>query len=280
MRVYVSADIEGVAGVTVADDIFEGRPGYDRAASLLRGEVLAAVRGARDAGAREVIVRDAHGSAANLSAEGWPAGVRLLSGWADTDGYAMVQGIGSAPDLAVDALVLVGYHAGSEHDRGNLAHTLSPEVIHRVEIDGRACNEAVLVALEAGEAGVPVVALSGDRWCVEEFAAWSPRTVAVVAKTGLGHEAALHRRPEDVRDAIYAAVQEGLALGVEPLRLGAPAELRVRFAHRRQAQVAALVPGAERDGDTVAIRVEDGRAAARMVELLLRLGGTAGGVGT
>ena len=139
-----------------------------------------------------------------------------------------------------------------------------------------------LLALEAGAAGVPVVALSGDRWCIEEFAAWAPDTPAVVTKTGLGHEAALHEQPERVRSAIREAVLEGVRNRelIAPLRLGGPAELRVRFAHRRQAQVAALVPGAERQGDLVAVRVEDGRAAARMVELFLRLGSTAGGVGT
>lgn len=271
MRVYVSVDIEGIAGVTGWQDCSEGRPGYPRAVEYMRGEALAAARGALAAGAEEVVIRDAHGSALNLPAAGWPPGCRLLSGWADRTGYDMVEGI----DSTFDALVLVGYHGGAGAEGGILAHTMSSSIVREVRVAGLRANEAVIAALRAGACGVPTACCAGDAACVAEVQAWLPGIATVTTKAGLGFECGLHRRPEDVSAEIERVVGDALAAPVlpPPFHLDGPVDLEMSLTDRRAAEVAAMLPGCAFDHLSATVRTScaDGRAVATTIELWLRL---------
>ena len=132
MKIYVSVDIEGICAVNERAALMPGGHGYERACRLMKAEALAAVAGAqaahKDSGAEDdlvITVRDAHGTGANLDAEGWPEPVRLITGWSDYTGYAMVEGL----DLSYSAVVLVGYHGGAGAPHGVLAHTMSGRTI-------------------------------------------------------------------------------------------------------------------------------------------------------
>ena len=144
MKVYVSADIEGIAGVTHSDETEIGKPGYE------------ACEGAAQAGAREILVKDAHDTGRNLTPADLPPGTELHRGWASHP-LAMVEGL----DPSFAGLLLVGYHAPAGSVGSPLAHTLSPQ-LHAVTINDRPASELLLVAHSAAYVGVPLLFVSGD----------------------------------------------------------------------------------------------------------------------
>ena len=149
MKVYISADIEGVAGVVTAE---QGRPGhgdYDRARRLMTEEVNAVIEGALAGGASDILVNDAHGSMTNLLPELVHPKARLLLGRPKP--FGMFAGL--ADDHAV--VFCTGYHAGAGQF-GGLAHTTNSAAFRRIEIDGTAMSEASLYGAYAGERGIPV----------------------------------------------------------------------------------------------------------------------------
>ncbi|HJR34563.1 MAG TPA: M55 family metallopeptidase, partial [Gemmatimonadales bacterium] len=156
LKVFISADMEGIAGVVTADQL--GPPGfeYERFRGFMTAEVLAAIQGARDAGATTIVVADAHGNGQNLLIERFADDVTVIRSWPRPLG--MMQGI----DSSFSAAVFIGYHAGTTNPAGVRAHTLSSATLTSVALNGIAVPEAGLSAAIAGHFGVPVVAVSGD----------------------------------------------------------------------------------------------------------------------
>ena len=241
MRVLVSVDIEGIAGVSRAEQTLSSGEDYGTARRLMTEEANAAVRGAYDGGATEVLVADAHGTFGNLLPDLLDERAELVHG--KPRAYGMLEGIQERPE----AVLLVGYHAGAG-ERGVLAHTIRGTAFHRIWLQDRPAGEAAIYGHLAGAFGAPVVMASGDDAFAEETRLWLPRTRFAVVKRSVGTRAAISLSPARARSLIAAAAQEAVATAreVEPLVSGPSLRCRVEAKTPVLADLFSLLPGARR----------------------------------
>ncbi len=263
MKILIAADMEGISGVVHWDQVNSNHKEYDRFRKLMTGDVNAAIEGAYEGGAEEVIVADGHGSARNILIEELDTRARLNSG--SPSPFAMVQGV----DTGVDAAMFVGYHARVGSRNAILDHTWSSTCVANVWLNGEPVGEIGWNASVCGHFGVPVIMLSGDQTaCAEAVVLLGPVETAEV-KQARGRMAAECLPPEvsqhKIRQAAARAVR-GLRAGQapEPLRLEAPIRATLELATSDMADRAALLPGAVRmEGKRVEITVDDAPTAYR-----------------
>ena len=249
MKVYISVDMEGVAGVVSGDQL--GPPGfeYERFRGFMTNEALAAIEGARAAGATEFVVSDSHGNGESLLIERFPADVTIVRSWPRP--LAMMEGL----DDTFAAAIFVGYHASTTNPQGVRAHTMSSATFADVRVNGASVSEAAFNAALAGHFRVPVVMLSGDDVIVKEASALLPGLETATVKWALGFHSARTLTPEaacgKIREAAKKAI--GRAKEIAPYRVAEPVTLDLRFKNYRPAEVLAYLPGIERT-DAHAIR--------------------------
>jgi D-amino peptidase len=276
MRIYVSVDMEGLAGVAHPHQVVfapggPDRTDYDRSRGLMAGEANAAVEAALANGASEVIVNDSHWQMRNLRAEDVHDGARLVIG---DKPLSMTQGIGEDEDGAFDGAAFIGYHAGAGHPTGVIAHTYSSLTVLEIRVNGVPHNEAGLNAIRLGHHGVPVILVAGDDALATEVAALLPWAERVVVKRGLGTNLADSLSPAAAR----AAIGEGMARAMaridemplyEPER---PLSGEIDFRVPVMADYACVLPGTERIGPrTVGFGADDGDLFYRTCLALTRL---------
>ena len=278
MRIYVSVDMEGVAGIAHPHQVTHGpgndRTDYDRSRGLMAAEANAAVGAALEAGAAEVVVNDSHWLMRNLRAEDVDARARLVIG---DKPLSMTQGVGAGDEGRFDAAAFIGYHAGAGHASGVIAHTYSSATVLEVRVNGMPHNEAGLNAVRLGHFGVPVVLASGDDALAGEVERLLPWTERVVVKRGLGYSVADSLSPSEARDRIREGMRRALARLSEMQVYRPEGRLRgeVDFRLPIQADYAAVLPGTERiGGRTVAFGGEDGDRFYRTFLALTRLAAT------
>ncbi|MGH2382564.1 MAG: M55 family metallopeptidase [Candidatus Limnocylindria bacterium] len=279
MRIYISVDMEGLAGVAHPHQVVFGSNGldrtdYDRSRGLMAGETNAAIDGALEHGAREVVVNDSHWQMRNLRAEDLRDSARLIIG---DKPLSMTQGVGDPPDGAYDGAAFIGYHAGAGHPTGVIAHTYSSVTVLGIRANGVAHNEAGLNAIRLGHYGVPVILVAGDDALATEIEALLPWAERVVVKRGLGSNLADSLSPGDARRTI----REGMARALgrmdemrvyEPQR---PIGGEIAFRLPVMADYACVLPGIERIGPrTVGFSAKDGEAWYRTCLVLTRLAAT------
>ncbi|RVG73169.1 M55 family metallopeptidase [Sinorhizobium meliloti] len=180
MKVFISADIEGTAGITAWDEAKKGEPEYLEFREYMTDELVAACEGARAAGADEVVVKDAHSTARNLILSKLPAYVSLIRGWSGHPDE-MMFGI----DKSFSAALYVGYHSKAGADANPLAHTLSGSV-SRLLINGEVASEFTLNSLCAARYNVPSVFLAGDAGMCAEAETEVPGIVTAATSQGFG----------------------------------------------------------------------------------------------
>jgi D-amino peptidase len=276
MRIYVSVDMEGLAGVAHPHQVVFGRDGidrtdYDRSRALMAGEANAAVDAALAHGADEVVVNDSHWQMRNLRAEDLDERARLIVG---DKAYSMTQGIGGEGDDAFAGAAFIGYHAGAGHGSGVIAHTYSSATVLEIRVNGVRHNEAGLNAIRLGHHGVPVILVAGDDALAGEVEALLPWAERVVVKRGLGTNVADSLSPAAARAAIGDGMQRALARLDEMRRYEPERPLRgeVDFRIPVMADYACVLPGIERIGPrTVAFGAEDGDALYRTCLVVTRL---------
>ena len=276
VRVYLSVDMEGVAGVSHARPTQRGDALYPMAVELMVGEANAAIEGAFDGGASEVTVNDSHGAMYNLTPAALDERARLVQG---KKPWSMVE---AAAASRFEVAMFVGYHARAGHPRGTIAHTYSGRVT-LAEVGGRPVTEAAVNALYLGALGIPVGMVSGDDALAEELGDWLPWAELVVVKRGISWQAAdsLHpsRARELIREGARAAAERAASgdRSLELLAMPAPLDLRIDFAHAGEADVAATIPGFERTGDRgVSYSAPDAITLYRAFLSAVRLASTAG----
>jgi D-amino peptidase len=247
VKVFISCDMEGVAGIVDWDQC---RPGggvaYERGCLLMLAEVNAAVRGARAGGADEVVVNDAHGAMANLDPELLEPPTTYISG-RHKPGY-MMQGL----DASFDATFFVGYHGSISGEPSVLSHTYNPEVISRVRLGGEDVGESGINALVASAYQVPIALVTGDSVTTSQAQAFAPDHVGVCVKESLTRFAAHHVHPQQAREQIHhgatRAVESVTSGAIAPPRLPDDVTLEVELQTADMAAVAAWVKGVERSG--------------------------------
>ena len=156
LKVFISADMEGIAGVVNSDQTSSSGNDYNLARRWMTEEVNAAIRGALEAGATEIVVNDSHGSMRNIIVSELSPAARLITG--SPKPLSMMQGI----DDSFDAVIFIGYHAHAGTKDGVLDHTYSGSRIASIRVNGMELGETGLNALIAGWYGVPVVLVAGD----------------------------------------------------------------------------------------------------------------------
>jgi D-amino peptidase len=273
MRVYISVDMEGIAGVSHAAPTSRTDAGYPAAARLMEGETNAAITGAFDGGATEVVVNDSHGSMYNLSPEAIDPRARLVQG---RKPLSMVQ---AAADSGFDVALFVGYHARAGHPRGTIAHTYTgaPTL---TTLAGRPVGEYAINALYLGALGVPVGMVAGDDALADEVGEWLPWAERVVVKRGVSWQAADSVHPSVARDLVLTAsrraVERAIRGELQVLVLPAPISVAIDFRHAGQADFAAIIPGFTRVGDR-GVRYEAAEAveAYRAFVAAVRIAGIA-----
>ena len=276
MRIYVSVDMEGLAGVAHPHQVVFGiggpdRTDYDRSRALMAGETNAAVEAALAGGAREVVVNDSHWQMRNLRAEDLHDDARLIVG---DKPLSMTQGIGEPPDGAFDGAAFIGYHAGAGHPTGVIAHTYSSATVLEIRINGVAHNEAGLNAIRLGYHGVPVILVAGDDALAGEVTALLPWAERVIVKRGLGTNLADSLSPAAAQAAIREGMGRALARIGEMRLYEPPPPLagEIDFRTPIMADYACVLPGTERIGPrTVGFGADDGDALYRTCLALTRL---------
>ena len=253
MRIYISADIEGITGlVSWAQCSRPNGSVYDFgfARRMMTHDVNAAIRGARAAGATEVVVKDSHGVMKNLLVEELEPGTQLVSGngFGMTDG--MMQGVG---DGKFDAAVLVGYHAKAGTPKGIMEHTYTGGV-HRVFLSGRETGEMGLSMAVAAHYGIPTVAVTSDAAGVAEAIDLVPGLSTATVKTGFGRYSGQLLHPSETGPLIEAAVKDGVERRGELPKVAYPAPLTmsIEFNRSEEADLCERFPGVRRtNGYTV-----------------------------
>jgi D-amino peptidase len=274
VRIYVSSDIEGVAGVVAVEQTMPSGGGeYARGRSLMTDEVNAAIAAAFACGASEVLVNDAHGPNTNLLVERLDPRAQLITG--KPKALNMVHGI----DGGFDAAFFLGYHARTGTAEAILDHAYLGSVGYDMRLNGRSYGEFGLNAMLAGAFGVPVVLTSGDDKLAEEARTLLPEIDVVTVKWAASRTAARTLSPSVARalieEGVGRALQGDLGRGLLPPP-EPPYELEVTFVRSSMADVAALMPGAARvDGRSVRYVTDDYVAAFRACRVLLLLGSTA-----
>jgi D-amino peptidase len=252
VKVFISSDMEGTAGVVDWSQCLAGQPDYDYYRSLLLEEVNAAIEGAQAAGAREFVVNDSHSKMQNLRPDALSGNARYVSGRHKP--LYMMQGL----DASFDAVFYVSYH-GSMSTASPLSHTYNPRAIAQVRLNGTVVGESGINALVALAHGVPVVLVTGDDVTAAEAAAVCPGLEAAVVKTAVSRFAADSLHPFEARDVIRTrarAAIDGLR-GARPPAIELPATLEVTFRNADLAEMATWVAGVERTGDVVATMRDD-----------------------
>ncbi len=248
MKAYLSVDMEGIAGISHPGPTGRDDHEYATAVELMTGEANAAIAGAFDGGATDVLVNDSHGAMHNLSAVQLDPRAVLLQG---QKVWSMVAGAG--PDRGFGVALFVGYHARAGNPQGTIAHTYSSRPV-RSTLNGNPAGEAAINAIALGAWGVPVGLIAGDDVLAAEMADWFPWAERVVVKEGFGRHAAASVHPtvarERIRAAAERAVRRAIAGELRPLVLDLPYVIEVTYQNALQADYACLVPGAERVGDT------------------------------
>ncbi|GAB4207480.1 MAG: M55 family metallopeptidase [Roseiflexaceae bacterium] len=272
MKLFISADIEGVAGVVDWDQCRpEGGPAWQEGRELLTAEVNAAIEGALAAGAREIVVNDSHGQMRTLLPRMLHPAARLIQGRHKP--MYMLEGA----DQSCDSAFFIGYHGGAGARYGVLNHTYSP---YATRINGTTADETMVNALVLGAFNVPVVLVSGDEHTVATATTLLGEQVhAVTTKRGISRSAADSLHPsiacERIREAASRAMIQTVA---RPLRLAPPYRVEIDLATSVMADRAELIPGVERPGDrTVSYSADDVLTLYRAYQAMMFLARTAEG---
>jgi D-amino peptidase len=265
LKVHISVDMEGIAGVVTGDQLGPAGFEYGRFREFMTREALAAVAAAKEAGATEIVVADSHGNGENLLVEQFPADVKIVRAWPRP--LEMMGGI----DRTFDAAVYIGYHASTTNTTGVRAHTFSSATLTRVTLNGVEMSEGSWNAAIAGHFDVPVVMVSGDDAAVAEIRKIVGPIEAVESKQALGFHAAVTLTPQAVQALIGPAVKAGLAkrATLKPYKPQGPLVVDVTFKHYLPAEVLAYLPMFERSSaHSVRFRPKDMAEAAAVMQFI------------
>ena len=239
LKIYISVDMEGIAGVVSGEQLGPTGFEYGRARQWMTDETLAAIQGARDAGATEFVISDSHGNGQNLLIDQLPNDVTIIRSWPRP--LMMMEGI----DSTFAAAVFIGYHSSTSNMRGVRAHTMSSATLTGVALNGTQMPEGGVNAAIAGHFGVPVVAISGDDAAVAEVSGivgGGPMEGAVVKRAISFHSAAT-MTPKAAQELIRVKVKTGVEKrgAIKPFTLRGSVTLDLSFKNYRTAEMLAYL---------------------------------------
>lgn len=256
MKILIATDMEGITGVTTWDQVTPGHAEYARFRKLMTDDVNAAIRGASDAGADEVIVADGHWNGSNILIEELDPRARLNTG--SPSPFSMMQGI----DDSINGVMFVGYHARNGSANAILDHTWSSRTVANVWLNDILTGEYGLNAAVAGHFGVPVIMVSGDQTACAQVAELLGNVETAVVKLASSRFAAECFSPQVTQEIICLSAEhavERLAQGniPEPFVLDTPITVTVEFFTSDMADRATRIPFTKREGTRVSLTVTE-----------------------
>jgi D-amino peptidase len=244
VKVFISVDMEGVSGITDPEDVLPDGADYQRGRVFMTGDANAAILGAYDGGADEVLVNDSHWIMRNLLLEQLDPRARTIKGFHKS--LCMVQGL----DESYDAAVFVGYHSCAGTEGGVLNHTLLGKEIQNVYLNGEPTGETRLNAAFAGHFGVPVVLVAGDTAVGNEARRVLGEVESVAVKDGIDKFTANCLHPQvaqaQIREATARAIRDKGRFS--PYQLSPPYTLGIEWNSTTIAATCALIPGVQMNG--------------------------------
>lgn len=264
--VFISVDMEGMAGIVHLHQVMRGMPEYETSCRLMTAETNAAIAGARRAGATHIVVNDSHGDMRNFVLDELADGVEVISG--GDKPFSMGAGLDATFELAF----FVGYHASVGSGGAIMDHTYGGRTIYALRINGQHQSEATLNAALAGSYGVRTGLITGDRTTVEEAGAALPGIEGVVVKEALGRQAARSLHPAEacrrIEEGAFRAYQDRAR---RPLyQPKGPYILEIDWMNASMADLCVQIPDVERvGGRTVRYESADFRRCYQMMLALL-----------
>jgi len=266
MKIYISADMEGVVGVVTQEQLGPSGFEYQRAREFMTEEVKAAIEAAFEAGATEIMVSDSHGNGQNLLIEKLPRNITLVRAFPRP--LVMMQGI----DETFDGVIFLGYHTSTTNPQGVRAHTMSSANLADVRLNGVSMPEAGLNAAIAGHFNAPVIMISGDDAIVKEASALLGGIEGAVVKWAYGFHSARTLMPEAAYELIRQKVKQaiGRIKDFKPYKLKAPVQLDVRFKNYRPSEVLSYLSIIERtDSHSIRFTGKDMIEVAKFLEFIM-----------
>jgi len=266
-KVYISADMEGITGVASVDQLSPGSFEYERAREWMTGEVLAAIQGARDAGATEFVISDSHGNGESLLIDRFPTDVPVTIVRSFPRPLGMMEGV----DSSFAAAIFIGYHASTSSTTGVRAHTISSALLTRIALNGISMSEAGINAAIAAQYGVPVVMLTGDDAIVAETKARLGPIEGVAVKRAIGFHSTATLTPEAARRLIreHAANAVRRRGEMKPYVMTRPITLEVSFKNYRPVELLGYLPNVQRiDSHTVRYVARDMVDVSKFIEFI------------
>jgi len=266
LKIYISADMEGVVGVVTNEQLGPQGFEYARFREFMTNEVNAAIEGAMAAGATGIVVSDSHGNGQNLLIEKLPTNVLLVRAWPRP--LMMMQGI----DETFAGAIFIGYHTATTSSQGVRAHTISSTRLADVRLKGVSVSEAGLNAAIAGHFNVPVIMISGDDAVVKETQTLLGDVEGAVVKWASGFHSAKTVMPE----VSYAMIREKAKKAVErirdfkPYKLAAPIQVDVRFKNYRPSELLSYLSIVERtDAHSIRFTGKDMVEVSKFLEFIV-----------
>jgi D-amino peptidase len=266
MKIYISADMEGVVGVVTNEQLGPQGFEYARFREFMTQEVNAAIEAAFEAGATEIVVSDSHGNGQNLLIEKLPKNVLLVRSWPRP--LMMMQGI----DETFAGVIFIGYHTGTTNQQGVRAHTISSARLADVRLKGVSVSEAGLNAAIAGHFNVPVIMVSGDEAVVKETQALLGNIEGAVVKWASGFHSAKTLMPEAAYELISEKVKNaiGRLKDFKPYKLATPIQLDVRFKNYRPSELLGYLSIVERtDAHSIRFTGKDMIEVSKFLEFIM-----------
>lgn len=253
MKIFISADIEGCAGLALVDETRKSEAVYQRFARQMTEEVVAACEAAHEAGADEIVVKDGHGDATNIDPTAMPEYVTLIRGKSGHP-YNMMYGI----DDSYDGVMYIGYHAPAGDPNFAISHTSTGNSLY-INLNGQRMSECMLNSYTAASHGVPILFLAGDEQICTLAQQLVPGITTVATKRGVG--AATWCEPkEKVMKAIRESVKDAVKKGGEGCHLELPEHFTYEVTYKdwKKAYTMSFYPGME-SVDTFTNKLETDR---------------------
>jgi len=240
LKIYISADIEGITGVTSWSETEKDTADYGAFVTQMNREVKAVCEGALAAGVKEIWIKDAHDSGRNLDHNEFPLGTKLIRGWAGHP-FSMVQGL----DESFDAAIFVGYHSPGGTELNPLSHTMNAKDVKCIKINNEFASEFLIHAYAAATMGVPVIFVSGDKGLIEEVKNINEYISTLAVKEGIG-ASTISIHPEEALTGIKELVEKCLKENLDICKLTLPETftVEIEYTNHSKAYKCSFYPGA------------------------------------
>lgn len=241
MKIFISADMEGISGVATNQQLKTPHE-YQRFRKLMTSDVNAAIGGAFNGGATEVVVADGHGNMSNILIEDLDPRARLISG--SNRVMCQLEGL----DNSFDGIMFVGHHG--REGGSNLtviSHTLAGICVNEMKINGKVVGETEMNSYVAGAFGVPALFISGDDAYVKEVQETLPNIEAAITKRAVDRFAAELIHPETAQNSIRKKAESAVKKAKEqnPVTLSVPITFEIEFKGPQQAKMTTTLPTVE-----------------------------------